>query len=183
MNLVSQAEFARRKGVSRKSVSDWKKEGRIVMVDGKVDISASQERLLRTSRRRSKGRRSAVTSATVNGVKVTPSALTGNNPPAIWHKLAPICGEHLEGQDYGALTAAQRMAEAVPTVLAITAEAVGLTASQAKQLQEQFRVSLMETAGLLLDTMDVPPPLGVSSWCDAPMWDPSRFVAAAGQAG
>ena len=66
--------------------------------------------------------------------------------------------------------AAQRLAEAAPAVLAVVADAIGLTASQAARLRPQVRVSMMETASLLLDAMAVPPPAGIRSWCDAPMW-------------
>ena len=48
--LVTQAEFSRMKGVSRKTVSEWKREGRIVIVDGMVDVERSQKKLLAASR-------------------------------------------------------------------------------------------------------------------------------------
>ncbi len=176
MKQVTLAEFSRLKNVSRKTVSEWKKEGRIVIVDGKVDVEASQEKLMRHSRDRAKGARAAVTPTAVTPTRVTPATV-------IWHTLAPLCGDHLDGEDRGALTAAQRMAEAIPTVLALAAEATGLPATQAKPIEQQFRVSLMETSGLLLDAMAVPPPAGVKSWCAAPMWDPSRFATVDGPGG
>lgn len=39
--LVTQAEFARLHGVSKKQVTVWKAEGYLAMVDGKVDVDAS----------------------------------------------------------------------------------------------------------------------------------------------
>lgn len=159
--LVTQAEFSRMKGVSRKTVSEWKREGRIVIVDGMVDVERSQKKLLAASRHRATGRRAAVTLPPADGAKVT---------PALWNLSPPACGEHLSGEDYGALMAAQRLAEAAPAVLAVVADAIGLTASQAARLRPQVRVSMMETASLLLDAMAVPPPAGIRSWCDAPMW-------------
>jgi hypothetical protein len=41
MAIVSQAEYARMRGVSEKTVSVWKKEGRLVLSDGGVDVDAS----------------------------------------------------------------------------------------------------------------------------------------------
>lgn len=43
--MVSQAEFARHRGVSRKSVTAWKQRGYLVWRDGKIDRDAS-DRLL-----------------------------------------------------------------------------------------------------------------------------------------
>ena len=45
MTLVSQAEYARHRSVSRKTVTAWKKEGRLVWQDGKIDLEASDELL------------------------------------------------------------------------------------------------------------------------------------------
>ena len=45
--LISQAEFARRRGVSRATVYEYKAKGYLVMTDdGKVDVAASQARLV-----------------------------------------------------------------------------------------------------------------------------------------
>jgi phage terminase Nu1 subunit (DNA packaging protein) len=43
--IVSQAEFARQHGVSRKTVTKWKAEGRLVLVGGDVDVEATDARL------------------------------------------------------------------------------------------------------------------------------------------
>jgi hypothetical protein len=41
--LMSQAEFARRRGVSKKTVTEWKGKGLLAMTaDGKVDVEASE---------------------------------------------------------------------------------------------------------------------------------------------
>jgi hypothetical protein len=77
MTQVTLAEFSRLKSVSRKTVSEWKSEGRIVIVDGKVDVEASQKKLLRNSGHRAKGRRAAVTPPTARAAKVTPDLHDG----------------------------------------------------------------------------------------------------------
>jgi phage terminase Nu1 subunit (DNA packaging protein) len=41
MTVVSQAEYARRCGVSKKTVTQWKQEGKLVLAEGGVDVEAS----------------------------------------------------------------------------------------------------------------------------------------------
>lgn len=41
MTVVSQAEYARMRDVSKKTVTQWKKDGKIVLADGGVDVEAS----------------------------------------------------------------------------------------------------------------------------------------------
>jgi phage terminase Nu1 subunit (DNA packaging protein) len=41
MTIVSQAEYARMREVSEKTVSVWKKQGKLVLADGGVDVEAS----------------------------------------------------------------------------------------------------------------------------------------------
>jgi len=45
MTIVSQAEYARLRGVSKKTVTQWKQEGKIVLADGGVDVEPSDARL------------------------------------------------------------------------------------------------------------------------------------------
>lgn len=45
MTLATQAAFAARHGVSRKTVTIWKQDGRLVLVDGQVDVEASDARV------------------------------------------------------------------------------------------------------------------------------------------
>lgn len=55
MATATQADFARLKSVSRATVTNWKRQGRIVMIGDLVDVEASQNRLLRNSSHRAKG--------------------------------------------------------------------------------------------------------------------------------
>jgi hypothetical protein len=41
MTVVSQAEYARHRGVSKKTVTQWKQGGKLVLADGGVDVEAS----------------------------------------------------------------------------------------------------------------------------------------------
>ena len=52
--LVTQAEFAKMKSVTPAAVSQWKSEDRLVVVGKKIDVEATEERLLRESRFHSK---------------------------------------------------------------------------------------------------------------------------------
>jgi hypothetical protein len=68
--FVSQAEFARRRGVSRKTVTVWKDQGKLVLdADGKVDVAATEALL----GQRPETYRGGVTSQ-------APGALQGNAP-------------------------------------------------------------------------------------------------------
>lgn len=60
MTTATQAGFARLKKVSRASVTDWKNQDRLVMVGNLIDVEKSQEKLLRGSGFRAKGRRADV---------------------------------------------------------------------------------------------------------------------------
>jgi transcriptional regulator with XRE-family HTH domain len=50
MEFISQAEYARRLGVSRAAISQWKTEGRLVTQGTKVDVEASDAKLKRYRR-------------------------------------------------------------------------------------------------------------------------------------
>ena len=71
MASVTQAEFARLKGVSRKTVTGWKQQGRLVMAGDLVDVDASQALLLGASSARSSGKRASVTPAVTHPPEVT----------------------------------------------------------------------------------------------------------------
>lgn len=45
MTIVSQAEYARLRGVSKKTVTQWKRDGKLVLADGGVDVEASDAHL------------------------------------------------------------------------------------------------------------------------------------------
>ncbi|MEG3637662.1 hypothetical protein [Magnetococcus sp. PR-3] len=49
-NLVSQADYARHRGVSRKTVTQWKREGILVLNGAKVDMVASDRALAAAGR-------------------------------------------------------------------------------------------------------------------------------------
>ena len=78
MTLVSQAEFARMKGVSRKTVTQWKSEKRLVFAGKLIDVAASQAELLQQASHASAGKRAPVTQAAEKVTGNSASAETGN---------------------------------------------------------------------------------------------------------
>jgi len=70
--LVSQAEFARHRGVSRKSVTAWKQRGYLVWRDGKIDRDATDELL--------DSRGTPGNGADAAGNDATEAEPAGNNP-------------------------------------------------------------------------------------------------------
>lgn len=87
MPLVSQAEFARLKGTSRKTVTQWKKDGRLVFAGALIDVDASQEKLLRGASHASKGQRASVTRAE--------PPVTGNAPAKVTRDPSPPAADAL----------------------------------------------------------------------------------------
>lgn len=83
MTDVSQAEFARLKSVSKKTVTEWKQQGRLVIVGKRVDVEASQQRLLDGSSHKSAGKRRAVTRSVTLPAQVTPE-VTNSLKPAVY---------------------------------------------------------------------------------------------------
>jgi hypothetical protein len=146
MTLVSQAEFSRLKNVSRKTVTDWKKEERIVMVDGKVDVEASQEKLLRNSRRRAKGRRAALSPATAADAQVT----------------GPDCAPLA---DYPASMAVMTTGGA--SDLAVILLRHGLPRDRVEAIVEEWLAAARRSATALLED-DQEPPAPFEGWADHP---------------
>jgi hypothetical protein len=75
--LVKCAEFARLMKVSRKSVSVWKNDDRLVMIDDRVDVAASRAKLEKYSSSGSKAYSGARGMAPQSN-EATP---VGNAPP------------------------------------------------------------------------------------------------------
>ena len=146
MTLVSQAEFARQKKVSRKSVTRWKNEGRIIIVDDRVDVEATQAKLLRDSSHRAKGRRSAVTSAPITTAQVTEAV------------REPL-------DDYPASMSA--MVYGGASDLAVILLRSGMPQAHVAALVDEWLTEARRGATELLED-DLAPPAGFASWVDHP---------------
>jgi len=81
MNVVSQAEYARMHGVSKKTVTSWKAREWLVLADGGVDVKASNALLKKYRREGLPGNAEGNAPEQVTiGRRVTPERKTGETP-------------------------------------------------------------------------------------------------------
>lgn len=82
MTTITQAEYARRHNVSRKTVTAWKASGLITMTEGGVDLEASDERLRKYrnqyDERAQRGKGPGVTQAATRPVRRPGNTVTSN---------------------------------------------------------------------------------------------------------
>ena len=154
---VSQAEFSRQMGVSRKTVTQWKNDGRIAITEGKVDVERSHELLRHYSRGRSKGYLSAMQGGNVTG-QVSTSAPAGNKPPAVAYPDVP---RHV----VSLVTWADCGADDVAIVLLPL-----LPESQVRRIHAELRGQWIK-AGADLADMGYGLPPGFVSWADHPLFN------------
>ena len=168
--LVSQAEFARMKGVSRKTVTEWKAEKRLVFAGKLVDVAASQASLLRYSSGRSAGKRAPVTQAAEKVTGNSASTGTGNTARyasgAIYGNPANLPDEVVVTSSAicsGAIDMARLLRPHMPMLLVKALVAAWVRA---------MRNGYVGGPGIDLETvadMDWPePPIGVTHWCEHP---------------
>lgn len=79
INLISQAEYARRRGVAKSAVAKAVKEGRITLIDGKIDPAVADIQWAQNTRARANAGRPA--SEQAEGMGDAPQA-TNNAPQA-----------------------------------------------------------------------------------------------------
>lgn len=73
MTQMTQAEYARTRGVSRAAITKWKKEGRVVMNGDMIDVEASDTKLKRTRRYGlAAGNRGRGTATLAGTISITP---------------------------------------------------------------------------------------------------------------
>jgi hypothetical protein len=185
MTQVTLAEFSRLKGVSRKTVSEWKSEGRIVMIDGRVDVEASQKKLLHNSGHRAKGRRAAVTPPTARAAKVTPDLHDGTA------EVTTAPAVYANGADFG--NPANVPDQVLDMSTAISGGASDLAFALVRHLPldtvrgivgawvSKQRAGWVGGEGLpdaIADDCWPAPPLGYARWSDHPLFS-SRAVSEA----
>lgn len=101
VNLISQSEYARRRGVAKSAVSKAVTEGRISLIDGKIDeVVADIQWEQNTRARADSGRAVAATVAGqgVSGVAMVQALIAPENAPA------PVGGSEPTYADYRART-------------------------------------------------------------------------------
>lgn len=124
MALMSQADYSRLHGVSRKTVTQWKDAGYLTMVDGKVDADASDETLSGRRLGRFKGSVTAPVTAGNRTETVTPEP----DLEEIERDADAFIRRVLSG-DYASLAEAERIKEnalAVKNLLAVRKQAGAL---------------------------------------------------------
>lgn len=132
MTLEKQSDFARRVGVDKSQVTRWKQDGRVVMVDGMVDVEASLARLEAT-----RGTRHDVSDRHA-AERGQPLALDLPAPPA-----APLADTDSQGTD-----------------AALDLDEIGRRTRVAQMLKEEHaaalkRIELSEREGQLIAKGDV----------------------------
>lgn len=158
-DLVTQAAFARLKGVSRKTVTQWKGEGRIVMVDDLVDVKASQKKLEANTRPRATKARRPLASKLAGRAIPAPTTAKGNNPGDFVVLGLPPAGAHPLACNQAA-TADCAAAYAAELLLPL------LPADNVRRLAEELATRLRAGAVACLTEDGIQPPTGVARWPD-----------------
>ena len=144
--LVTQAEFANMKSVTPAAVSQWKSEDRLVVVGKKIDVEASEKRLLRESRFHSK----RVKPATVADVKLS-------LPPTELVKRSSVRLHNDDHYSAGTCSGINGMACSVPALVAEAAIDAGIPAELAQALNAALRPALLRRMELLMDLWGIHP--------------------------
>lgn len=167
--LVSQASFAEIVGVSRKSVSVWKKEGRVIMVGKLVDVEASRIALQKFTSSRSRiygnviAMRWASNTETPEGNNVDPEF------PPLPGAVANLTAAAESWAEDAAIAMLRHLPE--PTVREVHADLLATWRKEGAELADD----------------DIDPPPGYVSWADHPSfaapvttnWDELREIAGA----
>jgi hypothetical protein len=168
--LVSQAKYARLKSVTDAAVSQWKREGRLVMIGKKVDLEATEAKLRKYSSHRSK----RLIPAADETVKLADQLKVNVKHPA----------QYADGATYG--NPANLPQSVVDIATAIADGAVGmaelllshLPLDQVRTLVEAWvageRRGWVSGPGApfcVADDENWPePPIGFEQWCDHPLF-------------
>jgi hypothetical protein len=156
---ISQAAFARLMDVSRKTVTVWKKQGRIIMVGEHVDVEASRERMARYSTSGSKAFKGAT--------KTLPES-NGASPEG--NAVAPLA-------EYPASMTV--MVSGGAGDLAVILLRAGLPRDRAQAVvDEWFGMARRSAAELLEEDLDPPP--GFDRWIDHPAFQEGWLASWAG---
>ncbi|VVE01779.1 hypothetical protein [Pandoraea terrigena] len=147
MTVESQADFARRCNVSRKTVSEWKKAGRLVMQGDRVDVEASLSLMDRHRKGGAPSSSSAVTptvtladSGNSQGNKSSPKAIPGRCSETSAEEVTILPGETIED-------AAQRLVGDID---------MGMSFDEVRRLKEVYlvllnRLEFEQKSGALID--------------------------------
>ena len=154
MTLVTQAEFARRKQVSRAAVTQWAHEKRLIFSGKLIDLEATEAAMIPNSRHRSKRRIPAA-------AEVKLAAETVKSDPAL--NTAELIQPPLD--DYPASMSA--MTTGCASDLAVILLRSGMPQDRVAALVDEWLTVARRGATELLED-DLNPPPGFNRWADHP---------------
>jgi hypothetical protein len=157
MALITQAEFARRKNVTRAAVSQWKSEGRLKLVRKLIDFEATEAAMIPgasyRSKRRIPARQGDVNPMAPLNADNAPAAPLGNYPAAM---SALVTGG---ASDMAVVLLRSKMPrDRVATVV-----------------QAWLSIARHSATELLTEDLDAPP--GVARWADHPAFQESWLAS------
>lgn len=155
--LVSRAAFAKQHCVSKAAVQKWEKRSLLVIVDGKINVEASDRKLMHAGAGRFSGR--------ANRTPVAP--VVADTPDAAWN------GEVRTLQYEARILVA--FVNRIAAHGGLTAWESGADLETAKKTDTLFRFLMMDAAAELLTDIATPAPDGFS-WADAPIWSDEHMA-------
>lgn len=150
VTLVARAEYARAHGVSKAAAQKWEKRGLLVVVDGKINVEASDRKMMHAGMGRFSNR----------AVRSAPSSSAPH--ATIW-----------DGQVSSLPLEARVLIAFVGRIAAhggLTAWECGADLPTAQKIDGLFRFLLMDAAAELLTDIETPAPNGFT-WANAAIWD------------
>lgn len=156
VTLVSRAAFAQQHRVSKPAVQKWEKRGLLVIVDGKVNVEASDRNLLH---------------AGVGRFSDRPDRAAPPSP-------VPAPGAAWNGEVRTLPYEARILVAFVSRIAAhggLAAWECGADLETAQKVDGLFRVLMLDASAELLTDMAIAPPAG-STWADVRMWDDEHLA-------
>jgi hypothetical protein len=184
--LVTQADLSRAADVSRKTITQWKRRGSVVMQGDLVDVEKTLA-AFRMYHRDGEERAEQVTAAlAADETLVTGNAktVTGDKPPPTKSGKVTADAEdpyphrdHLtDPYDRAAVALLPSTAYRIGAVAALAAFEMGLPAKTAEKLRTQVACSAMELVCTILDECSVHPPPGEMDWGGVALFDPDKVA-------
>lgn len=156
MSKVTQAELARLYGVSRKTITKWKAQGRLVLSGEFVDLEETQARLAQSATSRTK----RVTLPEAGKGKMLPVVVVGNvaGRMAVRATDGSEAGLTKDGPySAGVTSGVSSLAEGLPEIVARAALAAGLPLDAARALDTALRPMLTARMSEVFDAWQIDP--------------------------
>jgi hypothetical protein len=180
---ATQAEFARLHSVSRKTVTKWKSEGRIVMAGDLVDVEASNASLESQNRSRVAAVTHGNGHSPGNGIRGA-AAQSGNaqgsgDDAQVTDEATPFERAHQTGFHAGFASGVTELAFDLPAIASSAALAVGATAPIARGLAVEFAKRLIAQMAEVQDQWEIRHPTLKQPWSQNPPWRLEQFALTA----